>query len=255
MATLEFTLRVNNCLGCHVCPQDKLGAAYKSDVRVMSPETFVTILGKLPLAVRLDFSGFNEPYLHPNCHSFIIMALTRGNPVHVYSTLIGMRANQAKDLAVHEPQFFRVHVPDQKHLLLNDNLWIRQHELFLTSGIKGSYMAMEQLTPKVAEHLKNKGIEVELPHMISRAGNLEFMRPEKKLGPIRCFANRWHCNVVLPNGDIVGCCMDWSLTLPVGNLLAQSYDEIYEAAQRYEDNLNPPDDSICRTCEWSESIK
>ena len=253
--SIEFTLLVNNCLGCTICPQDKLGDAYTSKTRRMSPEDFVTILGKLPLAVRIDFSGFNEPYLHPACATFIIMAITRGFKVHVYSTLMGMREKQAKHLAVHEPEYFRVHVPDRTHLRINDDLWIRQHEIFLASGIHGSYMAMDYPTDKVREYLLDKkGIEVELPTMISRAGNLEFMRPEKKTGPIRCAAERWHSNVVLPNGDVVACCMDWSLTLPVGNLLAQSYDEIFAKASEYEANTDPPDDSICRTCEWSAPL-
>lgn len=252
--TLEFTLLINNCLGCKICPQDKLGAAYQGK-RKMTAEEFVYILGKLPLLVRIDFSGFSEPYLHPDAATFIVMAVTAGYKVHVYSTLIGMRKKQAELLAVHNPEYFRVHVPDRTCLILPDDLWIRQHELFLTSGIRGSYMAMDRLTDKVAEHLDSKGIEVELPTMISRAGNLEFMAPPKKTGKIRCAADRFHCNVVLPNGDVVVCCMDWSLTMPVGNLLAQSYQDIFDKASAYEANIDPPDDSICRTCEWSEEIK
>jgi radical SAM protein with 4Fe4S-binding SPASM domain len=249
--TIEFTLSVNNCLGCRVCPQEKLSGAYRSAVRRMSSQDFRTILDKIPTSIRIDFSGFSEPYLHPDCGSFIILAVTRGHEVHVYSTLVGMRGKQAEWLAVHQPAHFRVHVPDRTHLKFPDALWIRQHQIFLTSGIRASYMAMDEPAPVIHDYLRVQGIAVELPQMLSRAGNLDLIPVRHLSGPIRCGAEKFHSNVVLPNGDVFVCCMDWALSMPVGNLLSQDYFSIYTRAEEYRLNQNPPENSICRSCEWA----
>ena len=61
-------------------------------------------------------------------------------------------------------------------------------------------------------------------------------------------------NVCLPNGDVVLCCMDYSLKHKVGNLLEQDYHEMFAGpglARLVAENMMPrfSRDSLCKTCD------
>jgi radical SAM protein with 4Fe4S-binding SPASM domain len=61
-------------------------------------------------------------------------------------------------------------------------------------------------------------------------------------------------NVLLPNGDVVLCCMDYNLKHIIGNLLTQSYDEIFEDRLLQDIiEINESSEfnkcSICKSCE------
>ena len=59
--------------------------------------------------------------------------------------------------------------------------------------------------------------------------------------------------------DVFLACEQWDLvykhlTMPLGNLLNQPYEEIRQRAAECAANSNPPDNSICRDCEWACKI-
>jgi hypothetical protein len=61
-------------------------------------------------------------------------------------------------------------------------------------------------------------------------------------------------NVLLPDGSVVLCCMDYNLKHIIGNLLTQSYKQIFEGeklAEIIKINESPEFDkcSICKSCE------
>jgi len=96
-----------------------------------------------------------------------------------------------------------------------------------------------------------------VPEMWSRSGNLfgeSLMKPElmnrkdeyksvyhgEEPRTCGCIEKLYH-NVVLPNGDVSLCCMDYGLEHIIGNLLDQSYEEVI-----------PRDNTcfnLCRFCE------
>lgn len=252
--SLEFTLKISNCLGCSFCPQTTLNAAYTSSKTTMTLEDFNTILNKLPKDVRVDFSGYSEPFLNPLACDMIGTAIVKGYEVHVYSTLMGMKSGCVDVLSVYKPHFFKVHVPDGKALVLPEEKWVQQHELFLLAKTPASYMAMGEPSAFIKRHLAVKGIPLELPNMLSRGGLLETVPVKPKKGLIRCAANRFHQNVVLPNGDVQVCCMSYDLSMPCGNLITGRYADIDMTANIYERDLNPRENSICRRCEWSANV-
>jgi len=252
MPHLEFTV-VKSCrVACHFCPQKTLAENYKSKERALSLDNFKLILSKVPKSVVIHFSGFSEPFLNPETPEMIRHANKKGFKVNIYSTLVGLTETGAEILRDNHPEFFRVHVSDGKAMKIADDEWIKQHEIFLKTGIKGSYMAMGKVAPKVESHLREKGIKYEVPEMLSRGGNLDIPTPYLE-GKIYCVADRWHQNVVLPDGNVYVCCMDYGLTMPLGNLLSQGYDEIHKKAEEYRKN-DAPADSICRKCEWAAKL-
>jgi radical SAM protein with 4Fe4S-binding SPASM domain len=219
----------------------------------MSRGDFDTILSKLPQDCEAHFSGFSEPFLHRDAAEMMALAASLGHEVHLYTTLMGLNARQAEHLAKAKLACVRLHVPDTVGLKVRTDIWLRQLDLFLTTGHPFTCMAMGPLDPQLQFVLSNRGINVELPEMLSRAGNL-WQPPHTRVvagQPMRCTMSRWHSNVVLPNGDVYGCCMDYGLTVPLGNLLAQSYEDIYAAGEQWRLNTEPAAAGICATCEWA----
>jgi radical SAM protein with 4Fe4S-binding SPASM domain len=248
--TLEFTLKVSSCLGCHFCPQDKLGAAYKSPNKTMDAEDFMFILRALPEDVECHFSGFSEPFLHHRCAEMIAAARLDGHEVHLYTTLIGLSMDGASRLHDSPPNYIRIHVPDKKGLIIPDKKWVEQDYLFRGTGLQASYMAMGEPTDAVKTHLEVHKTVVELPDMLSRGGNLWGL--STPLRRATCSMNRWHSNVVMPNGDVYGCCMDYGLTVPLGNLLIDNYTDILLAGDKWKQNMERDcSGTICAQCEWA----
>lgn len=252
MSHMEFTLSVSNCLSCTFCPQEKLGAAYHSDKRMMTVEDFTTILNKLPMDCQVDFSGFAEAMLNPNACKMMELAAQSGRKWVLYTTLVGIKPCCVEVLKRYTPSVTRVHCPDGKALIFPEDKWVEFHERFLLSHVPATYMAMHEPSDFIKRYLAIKDIPLEFPDMLSRGGNLEHIKTREINGPIKCTMNRWHGNLVLPNGDVYGCCMDYGLTVYLGNLLRQPYREIHWEAEKWEMNmLRDATGTICSKCEWA----
>lgn len=85
----------------------------------------------------------------------------------------------------------------------------------------------------------------------SRAGNL--FKTERNSGNIRCSItdDRFDHNVVLPNGDVYICCMDYGLKHKIGSLLHTHYDDLDRGSLR---SLLSDGEIICRYCELAKII-
>lgn len=251
--TLEITVKGQCPLQCGFCPQSTLKAAY--GVRPMfDTGDFHKCLSTVPESVRVDFSGYCEPMIHPNIAEMIRWAREAGHEVHLYTTLVGLTDSKMSYIFMYPPHYIRIHCPDAQALRVHDSRWIKLHKIFAGTGIPATYMAMGPMTPGLTSYFASNGINVELPQMLSRGGNLPNVPAPKITGRIRCAADRWHQNVLLPNGDVQACCMDYGLTMTLGNLMRQPYDEIEQRANQFEANKNPPENSICRSCEWATQI-
>jgi len=89
--------------------------------------------------------------------------------------------------------------------------------------------------------------------MHDRAGNLEhqrhfYFKPDTRVGCINC-GNKLDHNVLLPDGTVLVCCMDYGMTEVFGNLFTQSYEEILnsEAAQKMRQDMIDAD-CLCKHC-------
>ena len=63
-------------------------------------------------------------------------------------------------------------------------------------------------------------------------------------------------NVLLPNGDVVLCCMDYNLTHILGNLLTQTYEEVMQGKplQDLIDINEEPEFNKCSICKSCENV-
>ena len=71
---------------------------------------------------------------------------------------------------------------------------------------------------------------------------------------VECTRNKdYHSNILLPNGDVILCCMDYGLKHKLGNLLDQSYNEILNSTEiqklnKLNNQLGFSEETLCKSC-------
>ena len=268
--TLEFTTSIppKGCvIDCAFCPQKTLLNVYNAD-KTMTFENFKQVIDKLPKEIRITFSGFTEPWLNKRCTDMLLYAYEQGHPVSAFTTGVGMTLQDVERLK--DVKFttgpnggFCLHLPDQeriaKHPITPRYLEVIKRFKELESEIQGFYV---MCMGEVHDDIKPYWPEASVPEFWSRAGNLlgeAIIKPELQKYQDRfkhmdhgdaprtcgCVEDLYH-NVVLPNGDVSLCCMDYGLEQIIGNIYTQEYEDIipkpktcFSLCQRCENGVSP----------------
>jgi len=255
MPTLEITTKLGCSLACRFCPQDRLVKAYPlGDSRELSLDEFKLVVAKLPAQVRVDFSGMAEPWLNPNATAMAVHAFELGRKVAIYTTLQGLPVDQAVMLIerfgsrISWETPWVIHLPDRHGNMtgwkpsaaylatLARFVTLRRERappglMFMTMSPDGD--VADALRPILAERLD--------PFVgISRAENLDraefspghLVRQVRHDTALLCGSTPFFDhNTMLPNGDVVLCCMDYARRHVLGNLFRQSYAELFVGAE------------------------
>lgn len=220
-------------------------------------------LDKIPKEVRITFAGFTEPWLNPKCTDMVLYAHEKGHPISIFTTGIGMTLDDLEKIK-HIPFAgapngnFTLHLPDAerkaKHPITDK--YIKLIERF--GELKNEIHNFQVMTMgTVHESVSHIFPTAHSPEMWSRAGNLSremILKPEllnrsnefksvyhgDKPKTCGCVEKLYH-NVILPNGDVSLCCMDYGLKNIIGNIFTQSYEEI---VPKYNSCFD-----ICKFCE------
>jgi hypothetical protein len=231
----------------------------------------MTMLAKLPKNTRIDFSGMSEPWANPEATTMLEMVLYMGFKVAIYTTLYGMtdpeRVKKAIETHPNQIEVIMLHLPDSNKNMKGwkySDEWLNNlkvmSQLNVPCGIGAMTMDGSGL---VAPELQ--GIVGRLPGWKghTRADSL----PVEQIGAqdinitprndfaLTCRSTPFYDrNVLLPDGSVVLCCMDYNLKHIIGNLLTQSYAQIFEGeklAEIIKINENPEFDkcSICKSCD------
>ena len=266
MPTMEFTTSIdvkNGCVvDCVFCPQRTLQKVYKGE-RFLSLDNFKIAVDKMPKDIRVTFAGFTEPWLNPKTTEMLLYAHENGHPVSVFTTGIGMSLDDIERIkgvpfAGNPNGGFVLHLPDQerkaKHPITDRYIKVIERFGEVHSQIQNfTLMCMGT----VHESVRHVFPEASTYQMWSRAGNLlgeSIMKPEllnrkdeyksvyhgEEPMTCGCLEKLYH-NIMLPNGDVSLCCMDYGLEHILGNLVEQEYDEVIP-----EDNTCF---NLCRFCE------
>lgn len=270
-ATLEITTVAACPVRCSYCPQDALKDAYEGP-KWMTFDTFMKALRKIPREVRIDFSGMVEPWTNPHCTIMLLAAINAGRHVAIYTTLAGMTPDQSHWTLMSmraRPELFDVvclHLPDANGHMRGLKVtpeYLHTVRDWLSFRDQGVLRRFEIMTMDVDGRFDPRlGLPASLPwEPIDRAGNLDVdlvpIRPKehRHFGPIRCaVAPNYDHNVLLPNGDVVLCCMDYSLKHRLGSLLEDSWATLHGApldALRAS-NAAQDGETLCRTCNNAE---
>jgi len=254
--TLEITVEVPCVNGCRFCPQGKLRKLYTDDQKSMTYDNFVKILDTVPTDVRVDWSGFCEPFQNRNVSAMMKYAAKKGHPMVLYTTLAGFGLTQLSDLIDVKFDLIMIHIPDEEngYSVEYESNFINALDVFrnVYNENEIQYMAMGKVSDVIKQHIDP--VKIQYPTMLSRGSNNLDMDVPKKNGSVRCTiaSKDFDHNVVLPNGDVYLCCMDYSLEHKLGNLIETSYDEIVlgEALNGIKYSAENGGDILCRKCEW-----
>jgi radical SAM protein with 4Fe4S-binding SPASM domain len=232
MPTLEITTIIGCLNRCDYCPQDVLLKVYEGK-KTMAFEDFKRILNNVPSNVQIDFTGFSEPFFNSESSQMMRYSLEQGYRTVLYTTLGGFTQEDANVL---------------RGLHFND-LVFHIHKGIDLDKFKEKRTLFESIVHPVNRIaiLDNDYGHVNTP-VWSRAGNVFGTMPQK--GKFRCaFAGKlFDHNVVLPNGDVYICCMDYGLNHKIGNLFETKYDDLNR--QSIVDlSESEGDYCICRRCE------
>ena len=278
MPTLEITTKLGCSLACSFCPQDELIKKYpRNQEKILSLKNFKLALDKVPKYVRIDFSGMTEPWLNSDATEMVKFAYENDYPVAVYTTLEGMSPIDAKVLL---RRFHRkitsytpwvIHLPDNENNMrgwqISDkyidtlNAVIECKKEFDIQSLTFMTMSADGLVaPDLAAIFR---LKLEPFIGISRVENLErehfkveqLTRRVSFSQPVVCKSTPFYDhNVLLPNGDVVLCCMDYGLQNIVGNLFTGTYEDIFRSRQMNEVRVRSMEvgnnvTHICKNCD------
>lgn len=244
---LEITTHIGCPINCDDCPQALLQATYKNR-RTLTLGDFITAIDKVPEGTRIDFSGMCEPFVNKHCTDMILYAADKGFPLALYTTLQGATMNDWRRLAHINFEVVTIHVPDREG---RSTFRITDEYLEVLGAWNcHNYSCHGTVDARVRPYMKDRNL---ITFMHDRAGNVEgrphmTISPEGKLTCITSGREMNH-NVLLPDGTVITCCMDYGMTGVFGNLLEQSYEEVLysEAACAMRSTLDGGE-SICRHC-------
>lgn len=245
-------------MGCDYCPQKLHVKEYLKRGRetVMSFDNFALMISDLPTNVEILFAGMAEPWLNPECTEMLLLADKLGHRIGVYTTCEGMTIGDVEKINGIDFLHFCLHLPDadgiMKFNVTPEYLEVLKACLKIP---KRNFMCIGKVHPLV------EAITGHVPDsshtLISRAGNLKTLAITPKEGALKCSAmsDKMDHNILLPNGDVLICCMDYGQTHVIGNLLKMTYEDLFKSEEylKIKEGLLKESDILCRTCELAIS--
>jgi radical SAM protein with 4Fe4S-binding SPASM domain len=103
------------------------------------------------------------------------------------------------------------------------------------------------------DFLMSKTYDVPINTRAANLSNNLLPRPSRRSGKLRC-DRHLYSNVLLPNGDVTICCQDFGIKHVVGNLLDDTYEDLFKSSEfiRIQKGLDDENaDTLCRQCEYA----
>lgn len=245
-------------MACSYCPQELHIKRYvpRHGDKYMSLMTLIHCLSTVPRNVQIIFAGMAEPWLNPSCTGMVLEVHRLGFPIGIYTTLSGMKPEDVELIRNIPFLHFCIHLPDSEgrmRLPITDE-YLRTLKAAV-EVIPHNFVVFGPLHPQVREVI-GQNIHDSTPGLISRAGNVKPLAIEPKKGKLKCSAcgpNLDH-NVLLPNGDVLLCCMDYGQDHILGNLSTVDYESLFHGKvyRKIMQGLEDENSDIkCRRCEIS----
>jgi radical SAM protein with 4Fe4S-binding SPASM domain len=252
----QHEIEVSTAIGCvnrcSYCPQQLAIDSYRmrSDETSMTLNAFSNYLSKIPKHVILRFAGFTEPFQNQNTLDMIELAFGQGFRIAVFTTLKGLDAKKILRLRMHRYYIFLVHLQGKGERYLPYDKYIPLVKL-IRDIPEASFTYYDSLDPEIAQAVQ--GATVTKLRVNTRAGVIQ--EYGHTTGPIVC---SWDYprkrNILLPNGDVVMCCMDYGQKIVLGNLKNDSYRHLHhgQSWRRLARLMSEEDnDLLCRDCEYA----
>jgi len=265
--TVEISLYVGCSVNCNYCPH--LSLLKKSSAKSLTVSDYKLILSKIPKFVGIAFIGMSEPLLHKDFKEILLHTINEGYEVVCFTTL---------------PDKYPEHVD----LFLDSNLWlvrslhIRDDQMSYKNNSDYYYSNIEKYFSQINKNcsgikkdrisILSKNIDLKIQTLLQKYDLLDYAhrsepftrinapmkykaKPNKKLkGKIYCSEHHDKIQHLLPDGDVVLCCMDVEKNHVLGNLYKDNYESLFRSKE-YNKILNGFNDhkvnTICRSCAFA----
>ncbi len=226
----------------------------------------------MPTDIGLNFTGYVEPFLNPECTDMLIHAFDKGHELLLNTTLMGMSIEDWDRLIKHGVVFqhgVHVHLPSASYF---EMIGAKVPAKYYTADDGKKYLELDDGYYEVLNHVLNnqmpywtkfhchgdlhpllndlkRYVELDVRNINSRAMNLLLEKTEKVPDEInirgRC--PRIYQNVLLPDGSLGLCCQDYGLDDIVGNLMDNTWEEFENSKRAIDVRSNGAD--LCDYCE------
>ncbi len=268
---LEVSTIMGCTVNCRFCPQDVLLKTYyekdKKRQRVMTLDDFRVILDHTPSDCIIDFSGMTEPFNNPDCLEMIRMACDAGRKVYLFTTLAGVDEETVDELLKLPIYYVTLHVADKcgyAYIPTTETYYRNVEKVVSATKKDGSPFidfinAQTDPDERVAEIVRGR-YEV-MRSVQNRAGNVtvdgaqhreHVIEPGEKIKCCFC-GDDLSNSLVLPDGTLLICNMDYGMKHILGNLYEEDYDTVRSKGelQRVIRAMNceeEMDELLCRSC-------
>lgn len=266
---IDFTLQAGCPVRCDFCPQTLFLKEYKSPEKKITLDNFKLALSNLKNSSvkTIQFAGFSEPLYHENFYDFAALSVEGGFEVLVISTLKGLDIERLKKIenlpVIWEVSIQPINMRNRKGL--NDEEAWDNIKSFMKLNFKPQpiFRCLDlNLSIKERNKLIEQGEEFGIKNIVfgefnTRAGIIGENRINKFGKKIIC-----RYNVppeILPNGDVLLCCMDFGIKHVIGNIFRESFEKILSSDPLKKIinimNLKKEEKILCHTCEAAIPVR
>lgn len=227
---LEITTKIGCPVGClRYCPQEITTGNYSDKQTTLTLDDFKIALGHIPRKLPLVFSGFSDPFANKETINFIACADKTQHPIGIFTTLQQVSQTDLKELLKYKYFVFCLHLPDGHNAKIQ-----------VTEEYKNNVFTVLQNIPNVSFSIMNDTFVTDNRENVTRG----LYSHERKWFR---YCHKWDnpAFVMLPNGDVCLCCMDFGLQHKLGNLFIENYQDI---KRNYH-----PGYRLCRMCSRARS--
>lgn len=267
---MEVSLYVGCSVNCSYCPQFSLFRLSKK--RKMSVDDYKIFLDKIPSTTHIGFIGMSEPLLYKEFDRIIEYTLHKKHKMICFTTLPEkIQANV--DIFLDETLWYRrsVHIKDE-HMSCKiiTRQYIHNLEKYFDQidiNDKDKQNSITILSDNIDSQIENLILKYNLQDYVFRTQPFQRIRapitykapviPPKLLGKIYCSQGHDKIQHLLPDGDVVLCCMDVEKVHVLGNLFKNSYQDLYNSKEYTYVQQGYNDDrvkTICRTCIFAKNV-
>lgn len=272
---IEITMDIGCANMCDYCPQDLFINTYfnkygKNSERHMTLENIKKYFSTIPKDLEVHFAGFSEPLVGDEFLDILQWLTGEGYKSTIFTKLNGVELKVLKKAIEIGVEAVNIHITDNNNrtLIKEDESYIDKISKALRILKHKDVYTMVTCLGEVSENLKevlNKYDSISLNigsnFINGRAGQVKreyINETEYRTNSIDCCKSlnrNLKFNVLLPNGIVTLCCMDFGLNHILGNLKEQSYEEVHnrDMANHVRERMEDIDkgDIICRHCDFS----
>lgn len=269
---IEVTTVIGCSVDCRYCPQKLLVSRYfeadKSRKSRMTIDDFRVYLKHTPADCEMVFCGMSEPFLNNDCMEMIKAACNASRDVSLFTTLVGLSLAELQRLVTLPIRYVTLHAADKFNYakIHTDDEYYQKIEFIINAKKQNGAPFVDvinaQAEPDTQITQICEGKHEILTSLHDRAGNLGGLKDDalerchqmlegKKIYCCTCGFDL-NNQVLLPDGTLVLCNMDFGLRHQLGNLLQDDYETIRhgeEMRRIFRGMDGDPDiDLLCRNC-------